>query len=193
MSSERKHCMVVSTNDSMEDGSIKDVEENPQGMLPGEGAAFLVLDARAKPDRALAGPAGTGVADEPTARTGKPNQSEGLSAALRAARSGTTGLTAHPLSICDLNGDRYRALEWGFAQTRALSDLGWKDGGLGTGETWHPADCLGDTGAGSCAICAVWAVESIRLGYSLTPEVLVWGASDGPLRAAGIFVPAGRR
>jgi 3-oxoacyl-[acyl-carrier-protein] synthase-1 len=168
-------------------------DENPQGILPGEGAAFLVLDASAKPNRACACLAGIGVAEEPTSRTGKPNQAEGLSAALRAARNGTAGLAAHPLSICDLNGDRYRAIEWGFARARALSDLGFADGGPGTGETWHPADCLGDTGAGSCAICVVWAVESMRLGYALTPEVLVWGASDGPLRAAGILVPAARR
>ena len=106
------------------------------------------------------------------------------------ARKGVTGLTVRPLSICDLNGERYRALEWGFAQTRALADLSWQDGGPGTGETWHPADCLGDSGAGSCAICAVWAIEAIRLRYSITKEVLLWGASDGPLRAAAIVAPA---
>jgi|GEM_PF-1084235 len=171
-------------------GMLKDLDENLQGILPGEGSAFIVLDASPNPERVLARLAGTGVAEEPTLRTQKPNQGEGLSTALRMARKGTPGLTARPLSICDLNGDRYRAHEWGFAQTRALADLSWKDEGPGTGETWHPADCLGDSGAGSCAICAVWAIEAIRLGYAITREVLLWGASDGSLRAAAFVVHA---
>jgi 3-oxoacyl-[acyl-carrier-protein] synthase-1 len=170
-------------------GMLKHVDENPQGILPGEGAAFLVLEAKPRPERILARLAGTGIGDEPTFRTQKPNQGEGLTAAVRMARAGAARLSARPLSICDLNGDRYRALEWGFAQMRALADLHWQDGGPGTAETWHPADCLGDSGAGSCAICAVWAVEAIRAGYSLTREILLWGASDGPLRAAALVAP----
>jgi 3-oxoacyl-[acyl-carrier-protein] synthase-1 len=172
-----------------EAGVLKDVDENPQGIVPGEAAAFVVLEARPKPAGVLACVAGTGIADEPTLRTQKPNQGEGLTAAVRMAKKGTTGMTARPLSVCDLNGDRYRALEWGFAQTRALADLTWKDGGPGTEDTWNPAEYLGDTGAGACAVCTVWAIEAIRLGCAPTREVLLWGTSDSPLRAAAILGP----
>ena len=163
-------------------GVIKDADENPQGVNPGEAAAFLVLEA--KDGEVLARVRGTGIAEEPTAGTDKPNESRGLVAAIRAAR---TTLKDRPLTICDLNGDRYRALEWGIALIRALGDLRWRDGVAPADEFWHLADCIGDTGAASGVLKCVWAVESLRKEYSVAGDVLVWGASDGKLRGATVI------
>jgi 3-oxoacyl-[acyl-carrier-protein] synthase-1 len=171
-----------------EAGVIKDPDDNPQGILPGEAAAFLVLDGRAQPGRALARLEGAAVAAEPTAGTDEPNRGEGLTAAIRAARS-VVPLEYMPLVICDLNGERYRALEWSMALTRCLGDLPWRDDMSTSGEFWHPADCTGDQGASSGALDFVWAVEALRRNYAVTERVFVWGASDGPLRGAAVVAP----
>lgn len=170
-------------------GVLKDASANPQGIRPGEAAAFLVLEAPARGGVPLALLAGTGVAEEPTAGTDQPNQGKGLTSAIRAARSAAP-LPYVPLMICDLNGERYRALEWLLAYPRSLGDLKWRYDLPTCGEFWHPADCLGDTGAASGMVDCVWAVEALRKGYALTERVLVWGASEGRLRAAAILAPA---
>lgn len=170
-------------------GVLREEGANPQGILPGEAAAFFALERRPGDIPVLARLSSAAAAIEPTAGTDTPNRAEGLSAAIRAARGGSP-LRAMPLVICDLNGDRMRALEWAMVQTRVLGDLRWQDEFPTSGETWHPADCIGDTGAASGGLDCVWAVEALRRGYAMTDRVLVWGASDGELRAAAVFSSA---
>jgi 3-oxoacyl-[acyl-carrier-protein] synthase-1 len=86
-----------------------------------------------------------------------------------------------PLTVCDLNGDRYRAVEWAMASMRAFSDL------HGDEPLWHPADCVGDPGAAAGALSVVWATAALVKGYAPLPQVLVWGASDGALRGAALL------
>jgi len=172
----------------MAGGVLKDANANPQGIRPGEAAAFLVLEAPSRGDTPLALLAGTGEAEEPTAGTDQPNQGRGLTSAIRAARSAAP-LPYVPLMICDLNGERYRALEWMLAYPRSLGDLKWRYDLPTCGEFWHPADCMGDAGPASGVVDCVWAVEALRKGYALTERVLVWGASEGRLRAAAILAP----
>lgn len=157
----------------------------PQGVLPGEAAAFLVLE-RSAPQGVtpLARLQSVVLDEEPTAGTDKPNVARGLTRALRKVRLGAPPLTIRPLAVCDLNGDRYRAMEWGMASMRAFADL------TGAVHLWHPADCIGDAGAGLGGIDLVWAATALAKGYAPTDRVLVWGASDGPERAAALFGPA---
>lgn len=156
---------------------------NDRGILPGEAAAFLVLEKQPLNGQRLAMIQSSSIADEPTAGTDKPNQAQGLTTALRALRT-SVSMTDLPLFICDLNGDRYRALEWGMALTRVFGNLHEKPDAPTSGEFWHPADCIGDTGAASGILNCIWAVESLRKGYALVNQVLVWGASENRLRAA---------
>lgn len=169
---------------------IRDAEFNPQGVAPAEAAAFLVLEARARGAKPLAWLEGDGVANEPTAGSDSPNLAVGLTRALRGAREGVR-LSVLPLVICDLNGDRGRALEWALGSTRALGDLRWGGPESTSGETWHPADCFGDCGAASGAVDCAWAIEALEAGYARSETVLIWGASDGALRAAAILRRAG--
>jgi 3-oxoacyl-[acyl-carrier-protein] synthase I len=158
---------------------------NPQGINPGEAAAFIVLTLGETAAAAGLGIAGVlhGIArtEEPTVGTDEPNRGEGLSAAFREARNATPPLTVRPLVVCDLNGERYRGLEWTLALVRGLSDLS------GDTEVWHPADCIGDAGAGLGALNLVWASTAMRRGYAPVDRALVWGASDGNDRAAVII------
>lgn len=165
-------------------GALKD-DDHPQGILPGEGAGAVVLMAR--PVQRLATVLGSGTAEESSAGSERPNRAEGLSAALRAARRAAPALAHRPLIACDLNGDRYRALEWNLADTRCLGDLRWGADGTDGETLWHPADCIGDSGAASGALNLVWAVEALVAGHTGHDRALVWGASDGSLRAAAIL------
>jgi 3-oxoacyl-[acyl-carrier-protein] synthase-1 len=167
-------------------GVAKNGEKNPHGVLLGEAAAFLKLEARPREKRTACLDA-SGLAEEPTAGTDKPNQAQGLTAAIRALRKQTPSLKTRPLVICDLNGDRYRALEWGYTLVRALGDLPFAEDVSLPNEFWHPADCIGDVGAASGALNVVWAVEGLRKGYAGTPQVMIWGASDGKLRATALI------
>lgn len=158
-------------------------DKNPAGVIPGEAAAFVVLQP-AGMARPLARLAGSAVAEEPTAGTDSPNQGQGLTLALRKARERAPKLQAWPRIVCDLNGDRYRALEWSLAVVRALGDL---PEGPASGPEWLPAEWIGDAGAASGLVGVAWAVAAMRKGYAQAAQALVWGASDGPLRAAAIL------
>ncbi len=163
-------------------------DENPRGIIPGEAAAFVVLEAAPRAGRALATLAASATAEEPTAGTDDPNQGVGLTRAFREARAGAPKLERFPRVICDLNGEHYRTREWGYAYVRALGDAHAAPDGPSGADLWHPADCIGDSGAGSGALDVVWGVTAMQKGYALSPHTLVWGASDGPLRAAVLLV-----
>jgi len=160
---------------------------NPQGAIPGEAASFLVIEspavARRRRSRPLAWLLACASSKEPTAGTESPNQGMGLTEALRRARE-KAGLDARPLVICDLNGDRYRAIEWAIAGVRALGNL------HGDSDTWHPADCIGDSGAGSGLLNVAWGATALQKQYARAERILVWGASEGKSRAAAVLAPA---
>lgn len=157
----------------------------PGGVTPGEGAGFVVVErersARARGANPIVRVLGTAVAEEPTAGTDEPNRGEGLTRALRAAREAAGALEAKPLVVCDLDGDRYRALEWSYAELRVLGDL------PGGAEVWHHADCVGDAGAAHNALGLVWAATALERGYARRAAALVWGASAGKTRAAAVL------
>jgi 3-oxoacyl-[acyl-carrier-protein] synthase-1 len=159
---------------------------NPQGVIPGEAAAFVVLEriasAAQRGARPLAWLTSCAVFKEPSVGSDDPNQGVGLSDALRSARH-EGGIESAPLVICDLNGDRYRAMEWGLASLRALGDI------HGDMDIWHPADCTGDVGAASGLLNLAWGATALQKGYARADRVLVWGASDGRSRASAVLAP----
>lgn len=167
---------------ALRDSGMLKSATRPMGTLPGEAAAFAVLERRApEGKRALAILQSVVDEEEPTFGTEDPNVGRGLTRALRRARLSAPPLPSRPLCVCDLNGDRYRALEWGMASMRAFADLS------GPAPLWHPADCIGDAGAGLGAVNLVWTAVALAKGYTPTERVLVWGASDGPARAAALL------
>ncbi|HEX3623881.1 MAG TPA: hypothetical protein VH280_00490 [Verrucomicrobiae bacterium] len=172
--------------DKLESAGILRGPANERGVLPGEAAAFCILEKQPVRNKAMASLAATATGQEPTAGTENPNQAQGLTAVLRAMRNAAT-FSHLPLFVCDLNGDRYRALEWGLAYTRAFGSVHEKPDAATSGDLWHPADCIGDSGAATGLVDLIWAVEALRKGYSLVNQVLVWGASDGALRAAALL------
>jgi len=163
-------------------------ESAPQGVIPGEAAAFLFLEngesARKRGAKGVARLLSAGTNVEPTAGTNEPNRGAGLTRVLHEVCRDAGGLKAPPLVVCDLNGDRYRALEWAMSSVRTVGKL------HGDMAVWHPADCIGDCGAAGGALNAVWAVVAFAKGYAGSDRALVWGASDGGTRGAAVLAPA---
>lgn len=162
---------------------------NPAGAIPGEAAAFLVL--RRGASRACGWLLGSALAEEPTANTEEASRGEGLTRAVREARAAAGGFANRPLVICDLAGERYRTLEWGLVNVRALGDVEPAPGGPASVDLWQAAECTGDTGAASGGVGLVWALTAMRRGYARADRALVWGSSDGPLRAAAVVAMEG--
>jgi 3-oxoacyl-[acyl-carrier-protein] synthase I len=151
------------------------------GILPGEGAGFLVLETLERAARrgatilATVEAAAGGVDMTPA---DKPNRAVVLGRVLRSVADKLTDPAM--LIISDLNGERHRAYEWMFASTRAPFYHS------GTPH-WLPSESIGDAGAATGAIDSVWAVTALRRGYAGGSEALVWGASDEGPREALVF------
>jgi 3-oxoacyl-[acyl-carrier-protein] synthase-1 len=161
-------------------------ERSADGYLPGEAAAFVVLETAARAAgrgvTPLATVLGYGLADEPHPYgSDTPSAAAGLCDAIRqtAERAGRGGAKAPPAAwvMSDQNGERHRAKEWALAVTR-LHDL--LDPGL---ELWHPAESFGDTGPASVPLLAAMAAETFRRGEPPGANALLLASSDGPARA----------
>lgn len=153
-------------------------EDNSKGFIPGEGAAFFTLEkhqtANERKITPLAKIEGVFTAlEENTIYEDTPCKGDGLSESIQNTLSSLNDEgTQTGLVICDLNGERYRSLEWGLVLPRALGNNQIPI------TTWHPADCIGDTGAASGTINICVGVTALVRGYAKTTNILVWGASD---------------
>jgi 3-oxoacyl-[acyl-carrier-protein] synthase-1 len=160
---------------------------NPHGIVPGEAAVFLVVELEAEARRRKAAVwarlSRVGLGREPRPiGSDEPCLAEGLTEAILKATP--ESVQPRPLLgvVCDLNGEPYRAGEWGLARPRATA---WAREVLLS----HPADCLGDVGAAAGALLVGLASIAIHERYAVSPELLVWAGSDDGSRAA-VFVGA---
>lgn len=157
------------------------------GFSPGEAAAAIAVasdDARVRfglPSLAVL--RGVSLAfearspDDPVGLLG-----EGLARAVTGACAGLRAPDERVDEIyCDLNGERHRSDEWGFALLRA-------PGLFRDGTDYRTvADACGDVGAASAALGCVLAVEAWQRGYAKGPVALVWASSNGALRGAAMI------
>jgi 3-oxoacyl-[acyl-carrier-protein] synthase-1 len=84
----------------------------------------------------------------------------------------------------DINGERYRTDEWGFAVLRT-------NHALRSVQSEVPTQCWGDVGAASGALGCMLAVRAWARGYAKGTRALVWAGSDGGLRSAVVLEEAG--
>ncbi len=154
------------------------------GILPGEGAGFVVLE---KPDiaarrraqvLAFVEAAAGGVDPTPP---GKPNRAQVLANVLRALVGSVR--TSPPLFISDLNGERHRGQEWMFASTRTP----FYHGGS---KHWLASESIGDAGAALGAVGLAWGTAALSKAYAPANEIVVWGASDEGAREAVVLKSA---
>lgn len=154
-------------------------DENPDGFVPGEAAAFCLVAgpraARLAGLRPLAslGPVGSAVEDV----TGAPERiplGRALAAAVRAALP--PGSPPIGSVWCDLNGESRRSDDWAGAYLLVAPAMGRRPA------LWHPADRWGDIGAASGpALICLAARELRRTGAG---SALIVTSSDSGERAA---------
>jgi 3-oxoacyl-[acyl-carrier-protein] synthase I len=161
----------------------------PVGLMPGEAAVFLVLNPGI--DEGELEVVAASLAQEPkTLLAGATSVGEGLAQALSQVAERARWKSAAPAwLIGDLNGEIYRANEWGHTVARLRSD--WP--ALEQAELWLPALHLGDTGAASALVAVCTALHAFRRGYAPAETAVVMSSSETETRAAiALRAAAGR-
>ena len=156
----------------------------PAGLIPGEAAAFLVLereaDARRRGATPLARIVSLGLdAQAVAADAPDPAAPDALTNAVNAALNTVGGAAAITRVISDLNGERWRFQEWAIVETRCLAAIptgGWQH--------WHPADTVGDLGAAFVPFAVGLAARAFERGYAGQGITLICTGSDRGQRAA---------
>ncbi len=163
---------------------------NAWGFIPGEGAASCLLLGAAQAStwglQPLAGFLGSGVAVEGKCiKTDTVCIGEGLTAAFQQVLQALPA--GHQVTdvYCDMNGEPYRADEYGFACLRTREHF------VAATDFRAPADCWGDVGAASGLLGVTLAAAAGRKGYARGPLSLVWASSEPGERAA-VLLHAGR-
>ncbi len=157
-------------------------ENNIYGFCPGEAAGFCLLatlrTARAHGLTPLAQVVATALASEENRiKTQSVVLGEGLGAAFRSLFADAPKDPVDRI-ICDMNGERYRGNEYGFAAIRNPGRF--RD----AADFETPADCWGDIGAASGPLFASLVVEAQTRNYQKGPLSLLWASSENGARAA---------
>ena len=160
----------------------------PDGFVPGEGAAFLLLGSRGQRRRLelppLAAVGGIALGVERGHRySPEPCRGDGLSEAFQQLFASVPGAGPVRSVYAGLNGESLAAKEWSIAYLRSAERLA-EDHALE-----HPADCLGDAGAALGPILLGLAALGLQGGHVAGP-CLVWSASDREARGAALLVEA---
>lgn len=151
-------------------------ENNAYGFIPGEAAGFVLLTSTATARRyqlsatlelmSVALARETNLIKTDTVCTG-----EGMLAMFQALAGDPPAIKVDHL-YCDMNGEPYRADEFGFASIRA-SDL------FQTPDAFTaPADCWGDVGAASGPLLLMLAEAATRKRYAEGPVLAAFTSSE---------------
>lgn len=153
-------------------------EHHPDGFMPGEaGGALLLTRGSTLPELQCEG-IGFGIEPAPLL-SDQPLRAEGLSLAIRQALE-DAGCALHEADfrITDLSGEQYYFKEAALALSRTMRELKEEF------DVWHPAECLGETGAAAGLAMLSMADSACRRGFAPGPRILAHCGSDAGARAA---------
>jgi 3-oxoacyl-[acyl-carrier-protein] synthase-1 len=163
---------------------------NAWGFIPGEaGAALLLMResiAQSLALDALAIVLGVGTAMEPKRiKTETVCIGEALTQAFRGALGSLpTGIKVSDI-YCDMNGEPYRADEFGFTALRT------KECFASAGDFTAPADCWGDVSAAGGLLHLMLACVAAHKSYAKGPLAFAWASGEQGERAAALVATAG--
>lgn len=157
---------------------------NRDGFIPGEAACFLIIEtmesAKRENGKMLALIESVENAWEKNGIfADNPNNAEGLTNAIM--KTIENNKKSIEWVICDLNGESFRAKEWGIVFTRLGSVF------RSLSHIYHSADSIGDVGAASGPVNVTLAVKAFERGYAPADRVLLWGSSDAGERSAAVL------
>jgi len=163
----------------------------PAGFQPGEAAAFLMIEtdaaAKARGARWHARIEAASWTRDPITRvSGKPAVGQGLAQALRAGLA-HAAWPAEQTSwlLGDLNGDVFRANDWGYALVRLKPEHPQ----LGEQALTLPAEHFGELGAATGPVAACMAMRAFERRYAPGRRALVWLSAYGGSRATFTLQP----
>ncbi len=159
---------------------------NAWGFIPGEAAGAVLLCRQEALDRLRVPPLavvlGVGTAVEANRiKTETVCIGEGLTAAFRQCLAGLPPGVVVTDVYCDLNGETYRADEYGFASVRT------KEHFESVAEFSAPADCWGDVSAASAPLAMMLATIAGRKAYARGRYAFLWASSETGERGAGLL------
>jgi len=190
-------CVVAGVDSYIDPQTLEWLEESDQlhgagalnnawGFIPGEGAAALLVVSNKVVDKFPELPRaqilGLGIDKEMNRiKSSSVCVGTGLSQAFRAAIQHLPG--GHILSdvYCDMNGEPYRADEYGFSCLRIKECLRMAS------DFVAPADCWGDVGAASAVLHISLAMIAGSKGYAKGDSALVWASSEEGERGAVVL------
>jgi 3-oxoacyl-[acyl-carrier-protein] synthase-1 len=154
---------------------------NSDGFMPGEAAGAILVTA----GEAFGGVMckGIGFGREKSYITAElPLRADGLSIALKGALQ-EAGCAMHDTDwrITDLSGEQYYFKEAALALSRTLHQRKEEL------DLWHPAECIGETGAAAGAAMLCVALAACRKGYAPGPNIIAHMANDDGLRGATVL------
>ena len=160
----------------LEEADRLKLDERPSGLMPGEaGASLLVETERAARERGglpLAVLCAAAVAREPNPiGSGRQITGRGLAKAIsEALDADESNRRFEGDCIVDLNGETWRAVQWGTAQVHLA-------GRLASARSHFPASSVGDTGAASGALGICFAIHLLNRAER-GPRCLVSSSSE---------------
>ena len=161
--------------------------ETSQGLVPGEGAAFLLLTLPGRPltYRPLGQLLGVGAAMEEDNVLGERySVGKGLRQALQeAVKDAELPESSIDFLVSDMNGERYRAWEGLIGHARFYRTRRERL------DVWYPAASVGDIGAAAGALLVAVATMGIARRYAPGRIAMCEGSSDEGLRAACLVGP----
>lgn len=173
--------------ESLAAGRLK-TADYPVGFMPGEAAALVVLEsvatatARAFEPAPLLFPPAMAL-EESSYAAGRPGVGKALSKVIVEALERTAATTDAGSVYLDLNGEAYRATDWGMALVRVRQKLALE---------LVPelvTLCFGELGAPYPLLSIALAASAFARGYARGRVVLVCSSSDSGERAAYVLRP----
>jgi 3-oxoacyl-[acyl-carrier-protein] synthase-1 len=159
--------------------------KNSNGFMPGEGAGALLVEAPGGVAELLCTGLGFGV-EQAHIDSGEPLRAEGLTTAIKAALA-DAGCAMHDLEfrITDVSGEHYYFKEASLALSRTLRRRKEEF------DIWHPAECVGESGALAGIAIIGLADAACRKQYAPGGHILAHMANDAGQRAAATlqFLP----
>ncbi|AZO75761.1 MAG: beta-ketoacyl synthase [Mesorhizobium sp.] len=183
-------CLAGGVDTYLEPETLEWLDENEQlhsegniyGFCPGEAAGFCLLTTLTTAQRYGLRPllevVGASTANEENRiKTETVVLGEGLGAAFRFLFENAP---IDPVGriICDMNGERYRGNEYGFAVIRNPGRF------ENAADFETPADCWGDVGAASGPLFVSLVTEAEARNYQNASLSLIWAGSENGSRAA---------
>ena len=159
--------------------------ENSDGFIPGEAAAAVLLGRLGSGGTVRC--AGMGYGNEPAPRgSGEANRADGLVQAFRSALSDASWkLGDVDLRLTDLSGEQFGFREAAVALTRLLRTRKEEF------DLWHPADCVGETGAAVTPILLGVFAAAVAKNWAPGPRAVCHVSGDGKERAAFLLETVG--